>query len=168
MNRNLFLLQQGGSTIPGSATPEPCILEIALDGSFNPLILCNSEASDDYITSTYPLELELDGLDNNGNGPRDEVKTPKRNRASSNATYESFSADITFDLDNGVGSIPYQFHSSGPILVLLYVQDTSPRGIFSHEGEKDLTMADFPLLEGIANNGVFDDFVRFRVPGFYV
>ncbi len=151
------------TTTPTTTTPPG-------DNQFDPDVWDDSEAGD-YIESEDPWVLSFDGMDQftatpNGNGPRDELKTPIDDRVGSDETYETFSADITFNLDDGVKLIAHQIHGDDPTLVKLYVQDSSPLGIFKGEGEDDWSIGDYPLLEGVANNGVFDVFLRVRIPGF--
>ncbi|MDG4767711.1 hypothetical protein O7632_26985 [Solwaraspora sp. WMMD406] len=141
---------------------------------FDPTVWDSSEAGD-YIKSSDPYVLSFDGLEKftvtgSGGGPRDELKTPVAARKASDEIYESFSADITFDLDDGVKLIAHQVHAGTgagfSTQVKLYVQDSSPLGIFKGEGEQDFTIDDYPLLEGVPSNGVFDVYVRVQIPGF--
>ncbi len=141
-----------------------------IDGPFNPAIWDSSEAGD-YLESTDPVVMSFDGMEQftatpNGSGPRDELKTPEDFRVGSDETYEAFSADITFNLDVGTKLIAHQIHGDDPTLVKLYVQDSSSLGIFKGEGESDWSLDDYPILDGVANNGVFDVYVRVRIPGF--
>lgn len=146
----------------------------AARAGFDPGVWDTSEAGD-YIRSSNPYVLSFDGLEQftvtgNGGGPRDELKTPEDARVASDETYESFSANITFDLDDGVKLIAHQIHAGSDAgfstQVKLYVQDSSPLGIFKGEGEENLTIDDYPLLEGVPSNGVFDVYVRVQIPGF--
>ncbi|WFE23944.1 hypothetical protein O7621_12110 [Solwaraspora sp. WMMD937] len=141
---------------------------------FDPSVWDSSEAGD-YIKSSDPYVLSFDGLEQftvtgSGGGPRDELKTPVAARKASDEIYESFSADIRFDLDDGVKLIAHQIHAGTgagfSTQVKLYVQDSSPLGIFKGEGEQDFSIDDYPLLEGVPSNGVFDVYVRVQIPGF--
>lgn len=164
-----FTLKIGGS-VP---TPTPSPTQSPSVG-FDPAVWDDSEAGD-YIRSRDPYVLRFDGLEQftvtgSGGGPRDELKTPQAVRAASDEIYESFSADITFDLDDGVKLIAHQIHAGSgagfATQVKLYVQDSSPLGIFKGEGEENFTIDDYPLLEGVPSNGVFDVYVRVQIPGF--
>ncbi|MFV2104205.1 hypothetical protein [Micromonospora sp. LOL_024] len=164
-----FTLTVGGSTPTPTPTPTQ-----APSAGFDPAVWDDSEAGD-FIRSREPYVLSFDGLDQftvtgSGGGPRDELKTPQAARAASDEIYESFSADITFDLDDGVKLIAHQIHAGSgagfATQVKLYVQDSSPLGIFKGEGEENFTIDDYPLLDGVPSNGVFDVYVRVQIPGF--
>ncbi|WP_018788494.1 hypothetical protein [Micromonospora sp. CNB394] len=150
-----------------SATPSP-------RAGFDPTVWDDSEAGD-YIRSSDPYVLRFDGLERftvtgSGGGPRDELKTPQAARMPSDEIYESFSADLTLDLDDGVKLIAHQVHAGTgagfSTQAKLYIQDSSPLGIFKGEGESGFTIDDYPLLEGVPSNGVFDVYVRVQIPGF--
>ncbi|TFW32246.1 polysaccharide lyase family 7 protein [Massilia horti] len=77
----------------------------------------------------------------NGHGYRNELKIGKKNRLPIEQTNEHFSAVVTPTLSNGAKTIVAQYHVEGlETIVKVYVQDTE----------------DGQLLDGKANNGVFD------------
>lgn len=81
----------------------------------------------------------------NGHGYRNELKIGKKNRRPIEQTNEHFSAVITPTLPNGAKTIVAQYHVDGLETILkVYVQDTDHR----------------ELLDGKANNGVFDIVVK--------
>jgi hypothetical protein len=81
----------------------------------------------------------------NGHGYRNELKIAARNRRPIEQTDEHFSAIVTPTLPNGARTIVAQYHVDGLETILkVYVQDT----------------ADGELLDGKANNGVFDVVVK--------
>ncbi|MEU4419096.1 polysaccharide lyase family 7 protein [Actinoplanes sp. NPDC024001] len=142
-------------------------------GRFDPAVWDDSEAGD-YVRSSKPYVLNFDGLKTftvtgNGGGPRDELKTPQDARKASDEIYESLSADITFNLDDGVKLIAQQIHAGSgagfSTQFKLYVQDSSALGIFKGEGEENFALDDYPRLEGVPSNGVFDVYARVQIPG---
>ncbi|NLU78491.1 hypothetical protein HCA58_08880 [Micromonospora sp. HNM0581] len=164
-----FTLDAGGTAPTPTPTPTP-----SPGTGFDPTVWDDSEAGD-YIRSSDPYVLSFDGLEQftvtgSGGGPRDELKTPQAARVASDEIYEAFSADMTFDLDAGVKLIAHQIHAGTgagfSTQFKLYVQDSSPLGIFKGEGEGGFSIADYPLLEGIPSNGVFDVYARVQIPGF--
>jgi uncharacterized protein YggU (UPF0235/DUF167 family) len=77
----------------------------------------------------------------NGHGYRNELKIAAKNRRPIEQTHEHFSALVTPTLPNGAKTIVAQYHVDGLDTILkVYVQDTDDR----------------QLLDGKANNGVFD------------
>jgi hypothetical protein len=81
----------------------------------------------------------------NGHGYRNELKIAPKNRRPIELTHEHFSALVTPTLPNGAKTIVAQYHVDGLDTILkVYVQDT----------------ADGQLLDGKANNGIFDVVVK--------
>ncbi|MDO6746606.1 polysaccharide lyase family 7 protein [Gilvimarinus sp. 1_MG-2023] len=91
--------------------------------------------------------LEAQYLSPNGNGLRHEYKIKSSLRTAMSKTYELFKADIKVEMSDGGKTIVAQHHTGGlGTIMKLYVSDTSEQG----------------LLDGVANNGVFDVYVRLR------
>lgn len=81
----------------------------------------------------------------NGNGWRHELKIKKKKRVAMTEVYEDFKASIKVDLSPGSKTIVVQHHASDTGTIMkLYVSDTSELG----------------FKDSIANNGVFDVYVR--------
>lgn len=82
-----------------------------------------------------------------GHGYRNELKIATKNRRTIEQTREHFSAVVTPTLPNGAKTIVSQYHVDGlDTIVKVYVQDT----------------ADKQLLDGKADNGVFDIVAKIR------
>ncbi|MCC2956764.1 polysaccharide lyase family 7 protein [Massilia sp. IC2-477] len=83
----------------------------------------------------------------NGHGYRNELKISRASRLPIEQTHEHFSALVTPTLPAGARTIVAQYHVEGiETIVKLYVQD----------------IAEPALLDGKANNGVFDVVARIR------
>ncbi|HZV65955.1 MAG TPA: polysaccharide lyase family 7 protein [Telluria sp.] len=86
----------------------------------------------------------------NGHGYRNELKMAAKNRLPIEQTHEHFSALVTPTLPNGYKTIVAQYHVDGLETILkVYVQDT----------------AESSLLDGKANNGVFDVVAKLGMSG---
>jgi hypothetical protein len=124
---------------PGAGTATGFTSQEALNSLFE--LEGNSPFSSPYDGTLSFSALTSKFTTANGHGYRNELKIAKKNRLPIEQTHEHFSAVVTPTLPNGARTIVAQYHVEGlETIVKVYVEDTDERS----------------LLDGKANNGVFD------------
>lgn len=93
----------------------------------------DAEESGNALTTADSQRLVFDGVQNdfitpNGNGPRDEFKTPEEVRVDTDSTNETFSSRVSSDISDGGRTIIAQYHDEASGLPFaLYLSDGQSR-----------------------------------------